>query len=713
MKKRIFVLTMALLICLTILQGTAIAMGDISGVVSGGDWHTLAVKTDGTLWAWGSNFSGELGNGMSGGEEYMFDLEIDKDSPVKIMDDVISVSAGFNYTMAIKADGSLWAWGNNACGQLGTGSVSDIVSTPVKIMDNVLLVSTHTNHSAAVKNDGSLWVWGDNAYGQLGNGKQGGSGLYFDDGIDESRPIKVMDNASAVVVDLISTYAIKKDGSLWGWGGGNLGDGTSIVGQSNIKTTPSKITDKVKSICVGSSARYIIKSDNSLWGWGVNTLGQMGTGAASNETYSIPVKILDEVKSISADRHVLVVKIDDSLWTWGDMLWGHMSGDGIITPDECTPVKVMENVSIASAALGRSMVVKIDGSLLTWGTGYLGELGDGKHAIPMQQGGNNSHLNLTPTTIMEGVSTATHIIPVIDEPPSDWAVQEINAAIEAGLVPENIQKNYTQPVSRGNVAQMYINFIEKHSGQSIDEFLVQKGVSINADAFTDTNDKAVLAANALGIIQGVGNGRFEPEGTFTRAHVAAILNRIASVLGIDTAGYTHSFTDVAGHWVDAELGWPVHVGIIKGVGGNRFEPDTYLTTEQVIAATYRAFVAPEPPIVAPPPVNSEEELAAQLAQDMRDRLESYGSPIGYETTSFASDVRDSTSGGKTAICEMTMSNGEYALIMRYHTNTAWPTTVAMFYELRRATEPRDLIKRDNSGTAKVEEIFALLDEYST
>ena len=103
--------------------------------------------------------------------------------------------------------------------------------------------------------------------------------------------------------------------------------------------------------------------------------------------------------------------------------------------------------------------------------------------------------------------------------PSSWAEEEINAAIEAGLVPEHIQKNYTQPVSRGNVAQMYINFLEKYSGKSIDEFLTQKGVSINTEAFTDTNDEAVLAANALGIIKGVGDGKFEPDGTFTRAHV--------------------------------------------------------------------------------------------------------------------------------------------------------------------------------------------------
>ena len=70
--------------------------------------------------------------------------------------------------------------------------------------------------------------------------------------------------------------------------------------------------------------------------------------------------------------------------------------------------------------------------------------------------------------------------------------------------------------------------------------------------------------------------------------IAAIINRVARVLGINTDGYTHSFTDVVGHWVDTELGWPSSVGIINGVGNNQFSPDTELTTEQAIAVTYRA-----------------------------------------------------------------------------------------------------------------------------
>ena len=175
--------------------------------------------------------------------------------------------------------------------------------------------------------------------------------------------------------------------------------------------------------------------------------------------------------------------------------------------------------------------------------------------------------------------------------PSDWAVEEINAAIEAGLVPENLQKNYQNALPRGSVVQMFINLIEKSTGQSIEDFMEAKGVKINNNAFTDTNDKAVLAANALGIINGVGNGKFEPDSTLTRAHVAALINRVANLLGISTEGYTHNFTDVSGHWASPELGWPVYVGGINGVGDNRFEPDEPLTNEHVIAAVYRSLLS--------------------------------------------------------------------------------------------------------------------------
>lgn len=179
----------------------------------------------------------------------------------------------------------------------------------------------------------------------------------------------------------------------------------------------------------------------------------------------------------------------------------------------------------------------------------------------------------------------------VGEIPSDWARQQVEEALGAGLVPEELQGDYTGAVSRGKVAEMFIRLLELCTGMDIDAFLSAQGVQIDQNAFADTTDKNVLAANALGIINGVGEGRFAPEGTFTRAQIAAILNRTAQVLGVQTSGYPHSFTDVAGHWVSGELGWPVHAEIIQGVAQGRFSPDGVLTTEQAIVITQRALEA--------------------------------------------------------------------------------------------------------------------------
>ena len=118
--------------------------------------------------------------------------------------------------------------------------------------------------------------------------------------------------------------------------------------------------------------------------------------------------------------------------------------------------------------------------------------------------------------------------------------------------------------------------------------MAANGVTVNQNAFTDTTDRAVLAANALGILRGVGGGRFDPGGTLTRGQIAAIINRVARVMGVDTTGYTHDFNDVSSHFSNAELGWPAHERIVRGEGGGRFNPDGHLTTEQAIAITYRA-----------------------------------------------------------------------------------------------------------------------------
>ena len=159
--------------------------------------HSFMIMPDGTLWGWGSNWQGQLGDGTN----------ISHQAPIKIMDNVAMVSAGSNYTMAITADGTLWGWGQNWFGNLGDGTSTGRYS-PVHIMDNVAMVSAGVRHTMAITTDGSLWGWGNNSVGQIGDGTT----------TDRHSPVWIASGVATVSVGDDYTMAITNDGNLWGWG---------------------------------------------------------------------------------------------------------------------------------------------------------------------------------------------------------------------------------------------------------------------------------------------------------------------------------------------------------------------------------------------------------------------------------------------------------------------------------------------------------------
>ena len=175
--------------------------------------------------------------------------------------------------------------------------------------------------------------------------------------------------------------------------------------------------------------------------------------------------------------------------------------------------------------------------------------------------------------------------------PSGWAEEEVNEALEAYLVPTGLQEHYKFPVSRLEVCDMFVALIEEVTEKDINELLYERNITVDYNAFTDTDNPSVLVMNALGILKGVGNGKFDPKGTLNRGQAAAIVNRVARLLGVDTDGYFHIFPDVAGTWVDGELGWPAAMGIVKGMEDGRFHPNDTLTVEQAVLIVNRALKA--------------------------------------------------------------------------------------------------------------------------
>ncbi|MCL2026187.1 MAG: hypothetical protein FWG92_05215, partial [Leptospirales bacterium] len=210
----------------------------VKAMAAGGETegaHTVALKNDGTLWAWGSNRYGQLGDGTGGVQP----VTNDKSSPVQVGADYwVAVAAGYYHTVAIKNDGTLWTWGRNGSGQLGHGTIGSPGSdknSPVQEIrgdKDWSAVAAGGNHTLAIKNDGTLWAWGNNGYGQLGDGTKDSSVI----------PKQVVTDKKwrALSVSLGHIVAIDTDDNLWSWGwngNGQLGDGNT----AGEKTSPDKV----------------------------------------------------------------------------------------------------------------------------------------------------------------------------------------------------------------------------------------------------------------------------------------------------------------------------------------------------------------------------------------------------------------------------------------------------------------------------------------
>jgi len=389
---------------------TTLAGGANWKQVSCAGLYTAAIKTDGTLWTWGRNIEGQLGDNTN----------TNRSTPVTTFAGGTNwkqVTGGYYHTAAIKTDGTLWTWGTNIRGSIGNNT-SVTRSTPVTTFaggTNWKQVACGTLHTAAIKTDGTLWTWGNE--GTLGaptspiitasvTGSIPFTGSVFttsntsgvqigDSVVSASPPDSALISSIGTVITISTNTSITFSGNNFS---SNPYTGTLNLGISARLTPITTFAggNNWKQVACGADHTAAIKTDGTLWTWGINSSGQLGDNTVV--TRSTPVTTLaggaNWKQVAGGSAHTIAIKTDGTLWIWGSNSQGQLGDNTVV--NRSTPVTTFAGGTnwkqvYASSGSTHTAAIKTDGTLWTWGRNNSGQLGT-----------NNTTNRSTPVTTFAG-----------------------------------------------------------------------------------------------------------------------------------------------------------------------------------------------------------------------------------------------------------------------------------------------------------------------
>ncbi|HLY74301.1 MAG TPA: RCC1 repeat-containing protein [Planctomycetota bacterium] len=345
--------------------------------LSTGGAFSMGLRTGGSLYAWGDNTTGELGQGSHLAESPL---------PVQVVPSstgFTAISAGPGFGLALLSNGNVFAWGNNSSGELGNGSTS---TTPVTFMGAVGLpvgsvctaVSAGGNFGLALRSDGSVWAWGDNTFGEVGNGTTSTTPV--------TTPVQVSFPVGSVVTAISAgpdfALALLSDGSVWAWGN-NTGELCTQPASSVPLSTPAPVVfptgTAATGICAGGGLYHIgllqqmsrfglaLRSDGSVWAWGDNTDGELGSIAKATAPAPVPLPDGSVFTAMAAGAHFgVALRSDGTVWGWGENQFGQLGPD--LSPN-LTPSQVPGLSGVTTVAAGGDSLLVILTSQTVWGLG--------------------------------------------------------------------------------------------------------------------------------------------------------------------------------------------------------------------------------------------------------------------------------------------------------------------------------------------------------
>ena len=342
----------------------------------GGARGTVVKKSDGTVWTWGANFGGKLGIGLASTNlgRVLVPAEVHGPGDVSFLNSLNAIMGGEVHNVALKSDGTVWAWGANIFGQLGNGSTNE-AHTPVQVsgLSSVTALGGRGYHTLAIDAGGSVWGWGWNSAGELGNGTTNPTTV----------PVKVvgLTNAAVVSAGYKFSIALMPNGTVFQWGHGR------VIGNSYTPVQTPGLSNII-SISAGWDQALALRSDHTVWAWGLNGVGELGDGTTINRTNPVPVTTLSNIMAVSGgDWHSSALGSDGTVWKWGRNDVGQLGngtadGAGNYIPHPLPARVQLDNygasfssIVMVAARDWHNIAVKSDGSVWQWGANDQGQCG--------------------------------------------------------------------------------------------------------------------------------------------------------------------------------------------------------------------------------------------------------------------------------------------------------------------------------------------------